>query len=248
MRKKHLLAVGCITLLAGAFVGSATLAQNTTPPIPTSKDAAKDAVNKAKKDAKDAGNKAKDDLKNAAPSGMSGMDPKMMEGMQAMMKAGQPGPMQAMLKKSEGEWDLDMKSTMSPDMPMQSEKMHSKAAMIMDGRYLEEQVWGEFDMGGGPQKFSGRSVVGYDNAAKQFQTTWIDSMSTGMMTEKGSYDEASKTMTCEGDYYCPMYSKMCHSKTTMQWKDDNTRLMQMWAEGPDGKMFKNMEITYTRKK
>ncbi len=37
-------------------------------------------------------------------------------------------------------------------------------------------------------------------------------------------------------------------RETFKIIDDNTQMMEMFSQGPDGKEFKMMEIKYTRKK
>lgn len=263
--KRSLLVVACSGLCASVLLaqGGTPAVPPSVPPVPSkdqmtdkAKDAAKDAMEQAKKQAEELKKQAEDAAKKAmggdpakAAGGAGGAgggmpDAKMME---EMAKAGQPGAMHEWMKKWEGKWDLSAKMFMSPGAPPAEMKMASEATMTMGGRFLIEKVTGEFDMGAGPQPFEGISTMGYDNAQKKFVSTWYDNSSTGMMIEMGSVDSAGKVLTMEGENWNPQMQAMAKTKSICTIVDDNTRTLEMWSPGPDGKMMKNMEITYTRK-
>ena len=168
------------------------------------------------------------------------MDPAMME---AMMKAGMPGPAHKMLDGMAGTWDTKVSSWMAPGSDPMVSTGTSENKWIMGGRYMEQRFKGDF-MG---MPFEGLGYTGYDNVKKQYFGTWIDSMSTGMMTSVGT-GGSGNTMTFKGTYADPMTGKdvMCEEKVTVI--DNDHTVFEMWAPAPDGKMFKSMEIAYARKK
>jgi hypothetical protein len=168
------------------------------------------------------------------------MDPAMME---AMMKAGMPGPAHKMLDGMAGSWDTKVSSWMVPGSEPMVSNGTSENKWIMGGRYMEQRFKGDF-MG---MPFEGLGYTGYDNVKKQYFGTWVDNMSTGMMTSVGT-GGSGNTMTFKGTYADPMTGKdvTCEEKVTVI--DNDHTVFEMWAPGPDGKMFKSMEIAYARKK
>lgn len=237
--KGSLLVLACSGLTAGVVLAQSGGA----------KDAAKDAVKDAKKAVEDAAKKAKegvkDAVKDAAGNAGHGDEQKMME---EMMKGMQPGAMHAWLKGWEGQWECVIKSYWSPGAPPEESKSSVVSTMIMGGRYLEEKVTGSFDMpGAGAMQFEGRSIVGYDNAGKKFNTFWIDNFGTGFWFESGTVDAAGKVLTTEGENFDPMVNANVKTKSVATVVDHDHRTLEMWGPGPDGKMFKKMEIAYTRK-
>jgi hypothetical protein len=97
--------------------------------------------------------------------------------------------------------------------------------------------------------FEGLGTTAYDNARKVWTSTWVDNMSTAILTMEGKWDDATKSMTSTGKMLCPANGKWCEMKEVLTMVDDNTQLMEMW--GPDmktGKLFKNMEMKLTRSK
>ena len=96
------------------------------------------------------------------------------------------------------------------------------------------------------QPFEGYSLVGYDNAKKIFQSSWVDNMGTGIMHMEGKWDPQLKTINFTGTSVDPSTGKEMQVRETFKWIDDNTQLMEMFIQ-ENGKEFKNMEIKFTRK-
>lgn len=162
-----------------------------------------------------------------------------------MWEMGTPGTQHAMLAKSNGTWDAEMTMWMSDGAAPQVTKSVCTNKMIYDGRYQQSNFKGDF--GGMP--FEGTSITGYDNTEKAYFSTWMDNMSTGMMTMKGTWDEATKSIAFKGKMVCPANGIECEMRETYKIVDDNTHIMEMY--GPDlktGKEYKNMQIKFTRKK
>jgi hypothetical protein len=167
------------------------------------------------------------------------MDPAMMD---AMMKAGQPGDAHKALNPFVGKWNTKVTFWMMPGSdPMVTTGM-SENKWVMGGRYLEQRFNGT--MMGAP--FEGMGVTGYDNVKKQYWGTWMDNMSTGMMSSTGSASSDGKTFTFTATMADPMTGKDASSEEKITIVDANHHTMEMWGAGPDGKNFKMMEIQYTR--
>jgi hypothetical protein len=166
----------------------------------------------------------------------------------AMMKAWQeyatPGETHKMLAMDNGNWTTESTMWMRPGDPKPTKTtMTATSKMILGGRY-QEATYSGMMMG---QPFEGKSTVGYDNASKKIVSTWVDNMGTGIMYMTGSYDGTSKTMELKGDCTDPMTGKVKPIRETFTIVDDNTRKMEMF-DTANGKEFKSMEMTMTRKK
>ena len=155
-----------------------------------------------------------------------------------------PGAMHAMMAKWDGTWDGEVTMWMEPGATPQVSKSTAINKMIMNGLYQQSNHSG--NMMGMP--FSGQSTVGYDNHKKEFISTWIDNMGSGIMVLKGPWDNASKTMTLKGTMTDPGTKQDADIKETFKIIDDNTQEMEMFVKMPDGSEFKTMNIKYTRKK
>lgn len=167
------------------------------------------------------------------------MDPAMME---AMMKAGTPGAEHKKLDVFTGSWNTEAQFWMVPGADPMSMKGSAENKWLFDGRYLEQRFKGDF-MG---MPFEGVGITGYDNVKKQYWGTWMDNMSTGMMMTTGKND--GSTWSFSGSMPDPMTAKDSAVEEKITVTDNDHHTMEMWGPGPDGKMYKTMEIKYTRKK
>ncbi len=165
----------------------------------------------------------------------------MMKNWQAYATPGQPHEMMA---KWNGTWKGKMLMWMAPGAPPDSSMATAINKMMYGGRYQQSTHLG--DMMG--MKFEGQSIMGYDNAKKIFQSTWMDNMGTGIMMMEGPWDEASKTLTMTGKMVDASRSdgKEITMRHVMRVVDDNHHVYEMYCNGPDGKEFKTMEISMAR--
>jgi uncharacterized protein DUF1579 len=184
-----------------------------------------------------AGVAAADD-KPAAPA----PDHKAM--MEAWTKFATPGPGHKALEPLVGTWNAKVTSWMAPGAaPIVSDGV-SENSWILGGRYLQQKHEGSF-MG---QPFSGLGYTAYDNYKKQYLATWMDNMGTSILSMAGTADDSGKTLTMEGKMDDFLTGRELTVKSTLRILDGDHDVYEMWSPGPDGKMFKMMEIDYTRKK
>lgn len=170
------------------------------------------------------------------------MTPEQKAEMEAYVKAGTPGEAHAALARMAGSYDLAIKSWHTPDGPPMEEKGTATRTMALDGRVLVEDV--KSQMHGQP--WTGHGMHGYDNVTGKHWSTWNDSMSTGLMVSEGTCDAAG-ACTFTGSWNDPVKKGKITSRMTTKWTTPTTEVFEMFAPGPDGKEFRMMEITYTKK-
>lgn len=166
----------------------------------------------------------------------------MQQMMEEYKKLGTPGAPHKLLAGTAGNWDTLVRSWTEPGKPPMESKGSCERSMILEGRFLREEFSG--DMMGNP--FFGIGINGYDNHLGKYVSTWMDSMSTGIMCFEGTADASGKTITQTCDYDDPF-------KGPMQWRsvtrllDDRKQVFEMFGTAKGGKEEKMMEIIYTRK-
>ena len=177
-----------------------------------------------------------------AQDGAPEMTPAQKAEMEAYVKAGTPGDAHAALAKTVGNYDLLIKSWHDPAGPATEEKGTATRTMALDGRVLVEDV--KSQMHGQP--WTGHGMHGYDNTTGRHWSTWNDSMSTGIMLSDGTCDAAG-ACTFTGSWNDPVTKGKVNSRMTTKWTSPTTEVFEMWVPGKDGKEFRMMEITYTKK-
>jgi hypothetical protein len=162
--------------------------------------------------------------------------------MEAYMKAGTPGAPHKALAATVGTYDVSSKSWQAAGAPPMEDKGSATRSMSLDGRVLVEEFKGS--MMGMP--FTGHGMRGYDNVTGKAWGTWMDSMSTGLMVSHGTCDEKG-ACTFTGTWNDPIKKGPVTSRMTSRWTSPTTEVFEMYGPGKDGKEFKMMELTYTRK-
>jgi len=160
----------------------------------------------------------------------------------AWMEYATPSAPHKMLAEEVGTWNCEMTFWMGHDAKPEKATSTADIKMILGGRYQEANYKGTM-MG---QPFEGKSTVSYNNASKEFTSTFIDNMGTGMMVGVGKWDDASKSMELKGEMVNPMNGKKTAYREVYSIVDANTRKMEMF-DTKNGKEFKSMEIVMKRK-
>jgi hypothetical protein len=170
------------------------------------------------------------------------MSPEMAAEMAAWQEAMTPGPQHQRLAAMAGEWNLDLTMWMEPGTEPMKSVASATRRMTFDGRFLEEDVTGEFM--GAP--FLGRAVTGYDNASGKWWSTWMDNHTTGLMVGERDWDEETNTFTMVSTSTDPTTGgkRRVEGKLTVHSADHEVH--EMWEER-GGERFKSMEIVYRRK-
>ena len=171
------------------------------------------------------------------------MTPAQKAEMEAYMKAGAPGTPHQALASTAGTYDLRIKSWHEPGGPAMEEPGTATRSMALDGRVLVEEV--KSSMMGMP--YTGHGMMGFDNVTGKYWSTWNDSMSTGIMVTEGTCDAQGKTCTFTGSWNDPIKKAPVKARMTTRWTSPTTEIFEMYGPGKDGKEFKMMEITYTKK-
>jgi hypothetical protein len=163
--------------------------------------------------------------------------------MEAWQKAMTPGEMQKKLRPLEGTFEAKVRTRMEPSQEPEDSVGTATHTWVLGDRFIEERFEGTFM--GAP--FHGIGFIGYDNVAKKFVSTWMDTASTAILSSAGTVDASGKVFDFKATIGDPMTGKPVPVEQKLTIEDANHHLFEMWSRGPDGKMFKNMEIRYSRK-
>ena len=172
------------------------------------------------------------------------MSPEEQKAMEAWQKFMTPGDAHKSLNSLVGTFDAKVSMWMQPGAPAQVSTAMSVSNWVLGNRYVEENVSGSF-MG---MPFQGIGYTGYDNWKKQYVGTWIDNFGTGVMTSTGSSADNGKSYTFKSTSTDPMTGKDMPSESKLTVTDADHHTLEMWGPAPDGKMFKTMQIEYSRRK
>jgi hypothetical protein len=154
-----------------------------------------------------------------------------------------PGDVHKMMAKWDGTWAGEMTSWMMEGAPPEKAKLTTVNKMVMNGLGQENTHTGTV-MG---MAFNGKGTTVYDNHRKEFISSWVDNMGSGMMIMRGTWDDATKTLNMKGKATDPATTGEVDMREVFKVIDDNNHLLEMYTTHA-GKEFKSMEIKFTRKK
>jgi hypothetical protein len=162
---------------------------------------------------------------------------------EAMAKAAVPGEYHGLLEQMAGNWTYTGKMWMQPGAPPMEVSGTSEMRMILGGRYLQQEVAGNF-LG---QEFKGLGFIGYNNVVGSYETSWMDNMSTTMLKDSGEGDLAKKIITTFGEHKDLKTGKMQKYKSNTIIKNENELIVQWYNIGENGEEIQTMELMYKRK-
>lgn len=141
-----------------------------------------------------------------------------------------------------GTWNCEMTFWYGPNSKPEKASSVANIKMILGGRYQEANYQGKIM--GAP--FEGKSTLAFNNASKEYTSTFIDNMGTGMMVGIGKYDESTKSVTYKGEFVDPATGKKNAYREVYTIVDATTRKMEMF-DTKNGSEYKSMEIIMKKK-
>ncbi|MCV2485592.1 DUF1579 domain-containing protein [Flavobacterium sp. SH_e] len=153
-----------------------------------------------------------------------------------------PSDAHKILADEVGTWNCDMTFWSDANAKPEKETSVAEIKMILGGRF-QEAIYKGTMMG---QPFEGKGIVGYNNATKEYISTFIDNMGTGMMTSTGKYNESTKSIEYFGEMADPVTAKSTKYREVYTIVDAQTRKMEMY-DTKNGTEYKSMEIVMTKK-
>ena len=174
--------------------------------------------------------------------GMPEMSPEQMAEMEAWMKAGTPGEQHKWLAGMIGEWDCDLEFRHGPDEEFEAGKGTSVSEWVLDGRIVKSEFASEF-MG---MPFQGLGFNGYDNVKGEFFSIWMDSMTTGFVSDSGHANDDGTEIEYHGGYTDPMGNKI-KTRNVVRDIDENKTIFEMYQSKNGGDMYMHGRIVYNRK-
>lgn len=158
--------------------------------------------------------------------------------------AAEPGEMHARLMTDVGRWKGTSRSWPS----LGAEPMDVPTALtirpILGGRFIETEFDAEIP---GLGHYDGILITGYDNAAGEFQSTWVDSVGTTMMTGAGELSDDGRSIGIEFTYFCPVRMRRIGLWQVITRNSADQRTHRMWGlDIATGKEYLMMEAVYTR--
>lgn len=170
------------------------------------------------------------------------MDPAAIA--RALENAMTPGEGQNRLEPMIGTFDVRIRTWVDPSKPPVESQASAISVWVLGHRYIQSMLAGVV----ADAPFSGIGYTAYDNVSKMYQTAWMDTGSTGMTWYVGTFDGATKTAVMKATPPDPVTGKPAPIELRLSIAENGDHMSELWGQGLGTKMFKMMELRYTRTK
>lgn len=154
-----------------------------------------------------------------------------------------PGPMHQLLARLEGDWFFETTTFTVPGGAPERAQGEAQKRLIFGGRFLEESWRGE--KLGAP--WQGRSLLGWDNLAKEFQGVFLDDLTTAMIAARGRLEADGAAVTFAAETKNPFTDQLEQLRLVLRLTDENHHLIEIWAKAPKQPERRLQETRYSRK-
>lgn len=142
-----------------------------------------------------------------------------------------------------GDWKAETRAWRHPGAAVQGGLGTVSNFWMLDGRFVGQ----EYKSRGQRPKYQALGALGYDSVQRVYTSVWLDTTSTSIYTATGSCDTSGNVFTLEGVYQDPVTGSPVKSRSITRIINSNEYTFELFREGSDGKMFRTLEIIYTRK-
>jgi hypothetical protein len=157
--------------------------------------------------------------------------------------AWKPGPVHQHLAGLAGEYTTTTTFRIKPGDAARETKGTARLTSILGGRFLSEETGGALF----GQPTASLHLWGYNDAAKQFEATWVYTGSTAMMSLRGTSKDDGKTIEWSGSF-AEADGKEKTLYVVQHFLDPDHFTAELYAKNPDGSKGPTLETRYARKK
>jgi uncharacterized membrane protein len=166
----------------------------------------------------------------------------------AMIKAVEnamtPGEGQKKLEPMVGTFDVQIRTWVDPSKPPLESHATSVSTWVLGKRYIQSMLSGYML----DEPFDGIGYIAYDNASKTYQAAWMDTGSTGITWYTGRMGASDKSATMKATVTNPLTAKPSPVELRLSIAENGDHVSEIWGQGLGTKMFKMMELRYTKTK
>jgi hypothetical protein len=162
----------------------------------------------------------------------------------ALDSAMTPGAAQQRLEPMIGTFDVRVLTWIDPSKPPVESRASAVSVWVLGKRYVQTMLVG----GPAADTFNGIGYIGYDNLARHYQVAWMDDGSTAITMYTGGFAADGKSATLKASIANSVTGKPVPLEMRMRLGADGGHVTQLWGPGLGAKMFKMMELQYTRSK
>lgn len=154
-----------------------------------------------------------------------------------------PTPQHKLLNPMAGRWVASIRYRMGPEAEVVETTCAAERKWVLGGRFLMEEMEG----GNLVLPFRGLGLFGYDVFEQKHTSAWMDTMNTAVLFNLGTYDKTNDLVNFAGEYKDPWTGTKKKERGLLRFLGQDKHILEIHVAEPEGREFKMIEITYTRK-
>lgn len=139
-----------------------------------------------------------------------------------------------------GAWEINGQCWETPNKP-DSVTGTCNSEWVLGNRFVKSHVRGSK----AGKNFEGMGVCGYDSGQRKYVSSWIEDMSTAIMTETGSYDSSTRTFTFTSEAK-DENGQTVRCRRTVKVNSNDEHVMTAYKADSSGQETKMAEMTFRR--
>lgn len=159
----------------------------------------------------------------------------------ALRDAMEPGEAQAQLDGLVGTFDVAVRAWVDPSEPPIESTAVAVSTWVLGGRFIQTMLSG-FVLG---EPWSAIGYAGFDNVAKKYVATYMDSGGTGMDWFTGTMSPDGNGVTLTATIHDAITLEPVEAEMRVQFIDGD-HVTELWQPDGSGEMTKVLELQYTR--
>jgi hypothetical protein len=143
-----------------------------------------------------------------------------------------------------GTFDVRIRTWLDPSQPPFESMAVANCTWVLGNRYVQMMLSG-FVSG---EPFDAIGYAGFDNVAKKYVSTYMDSGSTGMDWYSGTMDPDGKSAKLAATAYDAITLEPRQTEMRLRIGASGDHITELWQANKSGTLVKVMELEYTRRK
>jgi len=153
-----------------------------------------------------------------------------------------PGEGQKKLDAMIGTFSVKILTWATPTADPVESQATSISNWVLGQRYVQSMLSGYVN----GEPFNGIGYMAFDNVTKTYQAAWMDTGSTEITWYKGNMDATGKSALMKASVANPVTAKPTPLELRVVIDSSGNHITELWGKGLGHKMFKMMELHYTK--
>ena len=156
---------------------------------------------------------------------------------------GMPGTQHETLVALAGDWQVAGRMRFSPEDEWEAFFASAEITPMLGGRFISERIAGD-QTESWPVPYKGLRILGYDNAANEFNAVVLNNLQTSILSMSGALD--GSLLTLRGTFDSPLTGEQQEWRTDYEYRSSDRFVLREFPRTAENVEYLGIEAVYTR--